>query len=159
MEKDMQNQEGAGACEMRAPAPASRRPLQGCAAGGGACVQGIHWGLGGPILGLSDYGDVIKGLGGLDVDVLHLLQFPAALATAAARAAQQAADAAAEAAADAAAAAAASLAVAGVQGDHAVPGLQRAHAQGQEVPILEHLGQDAWAAGLQELEDQHQKDH
>lgn len=36
MEKDVQNQEGAGACEMRAPPPASRRPLQGCAPGGGA---------------------------------------------------------------------------------------------------------------------------
>lgn len=32
------------------------------------------------------------------------------------------------------------------------------HAQWQEVPVLEFLGQDAWTAGLQESEAQYQDD-
>lgn len=139
------------------PLPPPRgQPLQGCEAGGGVCVQGVHFGLGDPFRGLHDHGETTKGLGDLDVDVLLLHGVLAALATAAARGA---AEPAAEAAADAAAAAAVPHAAAGGQRDRDVPGLQRAHAQGQEVPGLEHLGQDAGAAGLQELEQHHQKDH
>ena len=141
---------------LEAPPPALGQLLKGCAAGDGVCVQGIRLGLRDPILCLSHHDGVTEGLRGLDVDVWHLLQVLAALAAAAAcGAAEQTAGT----AADAAAAAARVCAAKGDQGDHAVPGLQRAHAQGQEVPGLELTGQDAWAAGLQELEQHHQKDH
>lgn len=142
---------------LEAPPPTSGQPLQGCEAGDGLCAQGIHFRLGDFVLRLSAHGHVIKGLGGLDGDILPLLRVLAALAAAAAigTAAQETAGT----AADAAAAAAACLAAVGELGDQVVPGLQRVHPQGQEVPVLELPGQDAWAAGLQEPEGHHEKKH
>ena len=124
--------------------------LQGCDAGNGFCARGIHLGLGDPVLGLFVHGHVSKSLGGLNGDALLLLQVFTALAAAAALGAttQQTAGTAAE-----------PPAAAGGRADEFVPGLQRVHPRRQEVPVLELVGQDAWAVGLQEPEDHHQEDH
>lgn len=49
------------------------------------------------------------------------------------------------------------LVAAGSQGDEMVPRFQEMHSQGQKIPVVELLGQDKGAVGLQQPEADHQQ--